>query len=198
MAYALRCPSLGQPDPCDEAAPALGTSHLTKLGTAAATPDVPASPSEPQRVVWLFGDQNDFLDDPDEPLPSWLCAFQLIRDVGAKVRSERDRARAIIQQSQSLIQATTARVKEADLRAEVAATTAAIAVLRADRAEVRARLAEERAQQAEDQARLAQADEKDAQLSLRRLHADLNSKGDGLMMVPERGPMARKRQYEPA
>ncbi|WP_375409420.1 hypothetical protein [uncultured Methylobacterium sp.] len=185
MAYALFSPTVGQLDPFDEAAPARGTSHLTKLGSAAATPDVPALPSKPPRVVWLFGDQNDFLDDPDAPLPSWLCAFQLIRDVGAKLRSERDRARAIIQQSQSVIQTTTARVKKADLRAEVAATSAAIAVLRADRAEVRARLAEERAQQAEDQARAAQGDEKEAQLVLRRLHADLTSKRDGLMMAPE-------------
>ena len=175
MAYALPCPSVDQLDPFDEAAPALGFSHLTKLGTAAAAPDVPASPSKPQRVVWLFGDQNDFLDDPDAPLPSWLCAFQLIRDVGAILRSERDRARAIIQQSQSVIQATTARVKEADLRAEMAATSAAIALLRADRAEVQALLAEERAQHAEGQARAAEAGEKNAQLLLRRLHARAES-----------------------
>ena len=77
-------------------------------------------------------------------------------------------------------------MKEADLRAEVAATTAAIAVLRADRTEARARLAEERAWQAEDQARAAQGDEKEAQLVLRRLHADVTSKRDGLMMLPER------------
>ena len=184
MAYALLSPSLGQPDPCDEAVPAFGKSHLRKLTTAAAALVVPEPPVQPEKVISLFSDQNDFLDDPDAPLPGWLYAVQLVRDVGAKLRSERDRVRAIIQQSRSLTQATTSRVKEADLRAEVAATSAAIAVLRADRAEVRARLAEERAQQAEDQARAAQADEKDAQMLLRRLHADLTSKRNGLMMAP--------------
>ena len=185
MAYALPCPPLGQPDLRGKAAPALSTSHLTKLSKVAAAPVVPASPVQSQKIVSLFGSQNDFHDDPDAVPPSWLSAFQLIRDVGAQVRIERDRAQGIIQHSQSLIQGTIAQVREAELRAEVAATTAAIAVLRADRAEVRARLAEERAQQAEDRAIAAQVSEKEAQLWLRRLHAQLNSETDGLMIVPK-------------
>lgn len=183
MAYALPSLSRRRPDPCGEAALAPETGHLTKLGSDAATAAGPVSPAQSKKVVLLIGDQNGLHDDPDAPLLSWLGAFQLIRDVGAKVRSERDHAEAITQQSQSLIRGTIAQVKEAELRADVEATTAAIAVLRADRAEVRARLAEERAQQAEDQALAAQADEKESQHLLRRLHAKLNSKCDGMTTI---------------
>ena len=40
MAYALLSPTVGVPDPFDEAVPTLGTSHPTKLGSAAATLEV--------------------------------------------------------------------------------------------------------------------------------------------------------------
>ena len=185
MASALSYPSLGEPDPCSEAAPALGARPVTKVGLAAAAPVVPASPAELQKVVSLYAEHGAFHDDPDAPTPDWPSAFQLIRDVGAQVRLERDRARAMMQQSQSLIRGVIAQAEEAELRAEAAEATASDAVLRADRAEARARLAEERAQQAEDRALTSQAGEREAQLWLRRLHANLKNEYDGLAIVSE-------------
>ena len=188
MAYALLSPLLDQRDPCNESALALAVRQPTKMGSATVAPAVPASPTQIQNVAPFFGNRKDFHDDPDAPLLSWLGAFQLVRDVGAKVRNDLDCARTITQQSQSLIQGTIAQVKEAELRAEVAATTAAIAVLRADRAEVRARLAEKQAEQAEDWALAAEDSMKEAQLWLRHLHAKLKNKCNGSMIAPKRGP----------
>ena len=190
MAHALACPLLDQPDRSGKGALTLGANSLEKFDKAAATPAVSMLPAPPQNVVPLFGGpedscREDFHDDPDEPAPDWSTAFQLIRDVGAQVRLERDRAQTIVQQSQSLIQGIIAQAEEAELRAEAAMAAAADAVLRADRAEVLAGLAEERAQQAEDRAVAAQAGEKEAQLWLRRLHAHLKFEYDSLITVPE-------------
>ena len=192
MAYTLPSRLPAQPDHSCKATLALGTSHIAKVGLAAAMPAAPTLPVQPQNVVPLFGGQEDFHDDPDAPAPDWTSAFQLIRDVGAQVRLERDRAQTIVQQSQSLIRGIIAQAEEAELRAEAAMTAAAEAALRADRAEVRAGLAEERAQQAEDQAFAAQAGEKEAQLWLRRLHAHLKSEYDSLITVPEEAAVGER------
>ena len=185
MASALPCPSFGESDPGSDDVPTLGIGRLTLVGAAAAVPGEPASPAQLQKVVSLYAEHGAFNDDPDAPAPDWPSAFQLIRDVGAQVRLERDRAQAMMQQSQSLIRGVIAQAENAELRAEAAEAAAFDALQRADRAEARARLAEEQAQDARKQALAAQAGQKEAELWLRRLHANLKNEYDGLAIAPE-------------
>lgn len=145
----------------------------------------PVTAPASQNIVPLFAEQPPSDDDPDAPSADWLSALQMIRDVGAQVRRERDLAQEIVHHSQSLIQRSQAQADESERRAETAEAEASDALRRADWAEERARLAEDRAQEAEQRAQAAQASAKEARLWLRRLHAGLKSEFDSLTMGPK-------------
>ena len=144
-------------------------------------------PESTVKVVPLFAERppSEISSDASDGLPAdWPHALQLIRDVGARVRRERDFAQDIVKQSRSLIQRSIAQVEEAETRAETAEAEASEASLRADRAEERARLAEERAQQADDRALAARAGEEEAQMWLRRLYTSLQREFGSLDVDP--------------
>ncbi|HEX8417534.1 MAG TPA: hypothetical protein VF641_08005 [Methylobacterium sp.] len=147
-------------------------------------PPRPTPPLSPN-IVPLFADQAASDDDPDAPSADWLGALQMIRDVGAQVRRERDLAQEIVHHSQSLIQRSQAQAEDSERRADAAEAEASDALRRADRAEERARLAEDRAQEAEQRAQAAQASATEARLWLRRLHAGLKSEFDSLTTEPK-------------
>lgn len=165
-----------EPDPAGKATPAPGASRPVQ---ARPFPPVTAVLPETgwQKIVPLFAEQAATDDDPPA---DWPSALQLIRDVGAQVRRERDLAQEIVHHSQSLIQRSVTQAEDAERRAETAEAGASEASSRADRAEAQARLAEERAEAAERRAEAAEAREQEARLWLRRLHAGLKSEFDSL------------------
>lgn len=136
----------GEPDHSDEGS--VETTPAVSSRTRSASPAAliaPASTSSPN-VVPLFVELEAVDPDADLQDPDWPGALQLIRDVGAQVRRERDRAEEIVQQAHSLIQRTVQQAEGAERRAEMAEVEAYEANLRADRAETSLRLAEERLQ----------------------------------------------------
>ncbi|MFC5555982.1 hypothetical protein ACFPQ7_19095 [Methylobacterium iners] len=163
----------GEPDHSDEGSVETISAVSSRMRSApSAALIAPASTSSPN-VVPLFVELEALDPDADLQDPDWPGALQLIRDVGAQVRRERDRAEEIVQQAHSLIQRTVQQAEWAERRAEMAEAKACEANLRADRAEMSLRLTEERLQQAEELARAAQAREREAQQWLRRLYASL-------------------------
>lgn len=181
MSDGLSTTSLADTARSEHSEPALALARSTQGKMPTRTLSLAAAPGPAATVVPLFvvdAQSETDANTAGDVHTDWPGALQMIRDVGAQVRRERDLARELMKQSHAIAQRSIAQAEEAEKRAGAAEMRAAEASLRADYAEERARLAEKQALRADEQAQAARAGEEEAQLWLRRLYKSLRSEFD--------------------